>query len=170
MSTSAVINPASVSEHEAHTYRKRSAARGIIYNHEGNIALLHVTQDHYYKLPGGGIEGNETPEEAFIRECQEETGVTGVIVDTLGEIIEYRKPFRMVQTSYCFIAKQEGERKSVSLTDSEKKRGFVCIWTPLSEATQLISQSHATTVEGLEYILPRDTLILNRASTRENGV
>jgi len=37
-------------------YRMRKAARAAVFDHEGNLALLHVSKHHYYKLPGGGIE------------------------------------------------------------------------------------------------------------------
>ena len=52
----------------------RKGARGIIINHDGKIAVFNKVNKNEYKLPGGGINEGETPEEAFKREALEETG------------------------------------------------------------------------------------------------
>lgn len=43
----------------------------------------------FYSIPGGGIEDDETPEEAAIRELKEECGLDGVIVKKLAEIYNH---------------------------------------------------------------------------------
>jgi hypothetical protein len=40
-------------------YEMRKAARAVLMNENHQIALLHVANDCYCKLPGGEIEGNE---------------------------------------------------------------------------------------------------------------
>ncbi|WP_459500167.1 NUDIX hydrolase [Bacillus sp. C1] len=54
--------------------RNRGAALII---QKGQIALIKRIRNHevYFVFPGGGIEENETPEEATIREVYEELGV-----------------------------------------------------------------------------------------------
>ena len=52
----------------------RYGASGIILNNDGNVAVFHKTKKKEFKLPGGGLMNNESPEEAFIREIMEETG------------------------------------------------------------------------------------------------
>lgn len=51
----------------------RLAARGIVIGKDGKIAIFNKSNKNEYKLPGGGLEGEEKPEEAFKREVLEET-------------------------------------------------------------------------------------------------
>jgi 8-oxo-dGTP diphosphatase len=51
-------------------------ARIAVVNEDGEILLVRgVIGHHDWSLPGGGIEKIETPLQAAIRECQEETGI-----------------------------------------------------------------------------------------------
>lgn len=52
----------------------RPSVRSIIIK-DGLVALVHSEKYNYYKFPGGGIEANETHEEALIRETLEESGL-----------------------------------------------------------------------------------------------
>lgn len=70
----ALINPENSTEEEVKTYQVREAARAIVLDENNMIALLHVSRDGYYKLPGGGIEDSEDPVDALKRECREEIG------------------------------------------------------------------------------------------------
>ena len=64
----------------------RNRAAGIIIEN-GKIVLIHriKTIDNsvrdYYVVPGGGIEKNETNEEAAIREVEEEIGIKVKLLD-----------------------------------------------------------------------------------------
>ena len=50
----------------------RPSVRGIIFNDDGDIAMIYSQKYHFYKFPGGGIEGNETHLETLVREIREE--------------------------------------------------------------------------------------------------
>ena len=54
----------------------RHTARGIVM-HDGKLLLMERWRPgmHYFSIPGGGIEPNETPEQCVEREILEETGV-----------------------------------------------------------------------------------------------
>lgn len=52
----------------------RNSARSIVIR-DKKIAMIHSLKYDYYKFPGGGIEGNESPVEAMIRETREEAGL-----------------------------------------------------------------------------------------------
>lgn len=50
--------------------------RGIVLR-DGNILLMERWRDglHYFSIPGGGVEGEETPEQTTRREILEETSI-----------------------------------------------------------------------------------------------
>ncbi len=67
--------------------RHRSQAMVIRNN---TILLVEHNMFHrdFYNLPGGGMEEGETPEEAALRELQEECNVTGRVIRPLS--LEYK--------------------------------------------------------------------------------
>ncbi len=60
--------------------KKRQSAKGIIILDDEKILVLRIQTGCHaegkWDLPGGGIEDNETAKDAFIREVNEETGLT----------------------------------------------------------------------------------------------
>ena len=52
----------------------RHSARCITIQN-GRVAMVHSLKYDYYKFPGGGIEPDETPVQALIRETEEEAGL-----------------------------------------------------------------------------------------------
>jgi 8-oxo-dGTP pyrophosphatase MutT (NUDIX family) len=157
------INPENVSEEEVKSYRTREAGRAVVFDENNNVALLRVTKENYYKLPGGGIEEGEDKEMALYRECKEEIGCDVEIIKEIGIIVEYRKIFNLKQTSYCFLVKIKGSKGIPDFTDSEKEKGFEIVWLPYEEAVKVLIDSKAVSVEGGSYIVPRDITFLEEA-------
>ena len=62
-----LLNPEYASEEEAAQYPVREAARAVVMDAENNVALLRVANKNYYKLPGGGCEGNESLDSRYLR-------------------------------------------------------------------------------------------------------
>jgi 8-oxo-dGTP pyrophosphatase MutT (NUDIX family) len=123
-------------------YSLREAARAVVVDDDNAIALLHVTRDHYYKLPGGGIEGDEDASEALERELLEEIGTTAEIVANLGTVQEYRYYWNMDQVSYCYLAKQYGKKGEPNYTEEELNEGFEIVWAKnIDEAITLLESS-----------------------------
>ena len=73
-------------------YRPRPTAFGLVFV-EGRLACVRVDRgaDSYFDLPGGAIDGDETEQQAVVREFLEETGMT---VRPLARLTEASQFFR----------------------------------------------------------------------------
>src|SRR3989338_4297707 len=158
----ATINPENVTPDEVKNYRLRQAARAVVFAADGNIALLHVKENGYHKLPGGGIETGEDVITAVRRECREEIGCEIEITGELGCIIEYRKRYSIKQESFCHLAKISGAKGKPTFTKDEIKYGFSEIWLPPAKALQTL-QSDRSESYSCRYIGPRDIVLLQTA-------
>lgn len=164
MKNLAILNPENGSEEEIKGYPVREAARAVVVDEKGNVALLFVKQKNYYKLPGGGIEDSEDQKAALARECLEEIGCEVEVVGEIGTIVEYRKIYQIKQISYCYFAKLKGEKGNPDFTDDEIENGFEVVWLPYEQAVETLSHNNATNIEGKSYIVPRDTIFLKTAN------
>lgn len=81
-------------------YRKGVTA--LILNQENKILLINLMsfKNHFFALPGGGIESGEKVEEALLREIQEELGIQSQYFN-----IEKRaqKPMRFEVSAGSFV-------------------------------------------------------------------
>jgi len=144
-------------------YRIRRAARAIVLNDKGEIALMNVTKQGYYKIAGGGIEFGEDIQKALAREILEEVGATAKVLDEIGVIIEYRNKHALCQKSYCYVAKVIKLGKP-DFTELEKSDGFSVEWHNLDNAIALMKSSKAYGSDDIEYtakyMVERDLLFL----------
>lgn len=68
---------------------KRNRSQALVCRNRKILLVEHILNGRdFYNLPGGGIENGETPEEAALREMEEETNVKGEIIRPLA--IEYK--------------------------------------------------------------------------------
>ena len=67
--------------------KDRPGSYAVIKNDEGQILV--VIAKNRYHLPGGGIDENEDPKQAVLREIQEETGYAVVDVQEIGHANQY---------------------------------------------------------------------------------
>lgn len=147
-------------------YRVRKAARGILINKD-KIALLNVHTKGYHKLPGGGVEENETNDEGFIREILEETGCNCKIINSAGLTIEYRDQFKLLQISYVFMAEVIGEQGVQQLEQGEIDEGHDLEWYSINEALGILENERPDEYEG-KFINSRDKSILLFYRTHHN--
>jgi len=162
MNQLAIINPRNAAEEDFVGCTFRNAARAVIQDSDGKVALMYVARDGYYKLPGGGVDEGEDMLEGLRRECQEEAGCNIEVVGEIGSTLEYWKEQNEKQTSYCYFAKVSGDKGIPQFTESEKKRGFEIMWFPYEEALATIKGSKFIDY-GVDYMVPRDTLFLEAA-------
>jgi 8-oxo-dGTP diphosphatase len=88
------------------------AAIGIIFNDDKTKILLVRRKDiPVWVLPGGGIDENETPEQAVIREVQEETGFN-VLIER--KCAEYTPTNRLGAFTNVFVCCITGGQPSLS--------------------------------------------------------
>jgi ADP-ribose pyrophosphatase YjhB (NUDIX family) len=147
---------------DAIRYGIRKAARAVVFRQDGLIALMDVTKLNYHKLPGGGIEEGEDIEEALRREVLEETGSNIKIIKPLGMTIEHRNRFKLMQTSYCFIAHLVGKPADTNFTGKERREGFRLTWQSLDDAIKTINKDVPLNYEG-KFIIKRDLIFLKKA-------
>lgn len=71
-------------------YRPRPTAFGLVFR-DGELACVRVDrgEDSYFDLPGGAVDGDETEEQAVVREFLEETGMTVRPVVRIAEASQY---------------------------------------------------------------------------------
>lgn len=144
-------------------FSHRKAARAIVSNEQGQIAILKVGAHNYHKLPGGGVEEGENMEQALTRELLEEIGCEVEITGEVGEIVEYRKQQQMKQTSHCYTARQIGEQRQPAYTEKELADEMSIVWsTDIDEAISLLSHDEPTNYSG-QFIRKRDLLLLKAA-------
>jgi len=143
-------------------YKLRKAARAIIFNEKGEIALLYVSKDNYHKLPGGGFEVGENVASALKREALEEVGSHIDVTGEVGLTIEYRNQENCLQISYCFIAKVVGEVGEPNFDSGEVADGFQPLWVSIDEAVSLLTNDKPEIYTG-KFIQKRDLTLLNEA-------
>jgi 8-oxo-dGTP diphosphatase len=148
-------------------YFMRETARAVVHDDDGRVALLHVARDHYYKLPGGGIDTGEDPLQALERELMEEIGCQAQVTHELGTILEQRYYWNMTQVSHCYIAHQTGEKGNPDFTDLERESGFEIVWAQdINQAIRLLESSADTgdaAELGIKFMRLRDVAIAKKA-------
>ncbi len=149
------------------TPKLRKGARGIVIREDGKIAIFNKANKYEYKLPGGGIENNEKPEDAFYREVLEETGCKIEIIKKLGITEEYKCRNNFKQISYIFTSKVIEDTKILNLTQKEKDEGAKLLWVEPLEALKLIrncindlKDSQYKDVYATKFVVLRDRRIL----------
>ncbi|MEV0527868.1 NUDIX domain-containing protein [Streptomyces sp. NPDC050439] len=86
----------------------------VVRNAQGNVLLIHKTDNGLWALPGGGHDVGESVEQTVVREVAEETGIAVLVEDIVGlytdpqHVIAYDDGEVRQQFSICFHARPVG--------------------------------------------------------------
>ncbi len=110
---------------------------GVILIEESKVALIERFRagTHYFVFPGGGVDAGETPEQAAIRETDEELGLRVAITRRVAEIQigDSRQYYFLVERTGGKFGTGTGKEMS-NLHPNDPDEGIhVPIWMPVNE-------------------------------------
>ena len=141
------------------TFELRKSARAIVRKSDGTIAIQYLANHHFHKLPGGGVEKDESIEEALAREIKEEIGCDSKIVEHIGLVIEYREQHRLIHISSCYVVDVEGSIGEPALEQVEIDEGMSTLWIRPEDAITKMETDIPNTYQG-RFILERELAFL----------
>ncbi|MFN8074368.1 MAG: NUDIX hydrolase [Kineosporiaceae bacterium] len=124
---------------------EETSAGGIVVDTTGELARAAVIARHNragrleWCLPKGHLEGEETAEQAAVREIREETGIQGEVIATLGSIdywfvVEGRRVHKLV---HHYLLRATGGELSIE-GDPDQEATDVA-WVPMAELAALLA-------------------------------
>lgn len=123
-------------------YIDRTTVKGVIYNNAGELALFGGL------LLGGGVEVGEKLDDALVRECMEEGGISVLHPIPLGIVVQYRDVLRKKYIVHGFVARLDSIQLPTS-TQAEEQSKFIA-WMLPEKAIFTLQQS----ITELEYLGP----------------
>lgn len=118
-----------------------------MYRMQNGEALFLLIRDSYrnWGFPKGHLEDGEQPQDAAVREVQEETGLGELRVDGAIETIDWFFRFRgklVHKVCHFYLMRTRHAR-----TSPQRDEGITaCRWARFEEATRLISYANARAV------------------------
>jgi 8-oxo-dGTP pyrophosphatase MutT (NUDIX family) len=117
----------------------RAIARAFVMNDKGLFAFNHILFDDkfghrdYLETAGGGLEQDETVEQAVIREVEEELGYQSEILSFLGVVEDDYHLIQRHNLQYFYLVKVTKQTQS-SWTPLEHKMIHAIEWLTLEQA------------------------------------
>lgn len=122
----------------------------IICNDKGQVFWAKRVGQKGWQFPQGGVDANETPEQAMYRELTEETGLTADHVEMMGVTrgwLKYRLPNRYLrkkvlplcigQKQMWYLLKLKADKSAIDLNANDKPEfdqwRWVSYWYPVTQ-------------------------------------
>lgn len=135
--------------------RKRASAV-IIVNNEILLIRRKKAGEEYYVFPGGEIESQEIPEEAVIRELQEEAGIKAETISLLGEM-----PLPEISQHMYFVLCSVGKKEEIIWQESYKlaaENTYEIVWVDLNQ----LAHKRVLPEKAIKEIIPKASAYLKR--------
>ena len=120
---------------------RRDSARAVIFR-DGKLAVIYSQKNHFYKIPGGGIEAGENPVDAMIREVKEESGLNVIreSVKEMGYVHRIQKGKHeplFIQDNYYYYCDAEEGQSAPCYSNAELAHDFTPDFVPLQKAIEV---------------------------------
>jgi 8-oxo-dGTP pyrophosphatase MutT (NUDIX family) len=139
---------------EYHVVRMRHLAVAVVVNERNEVLMMwrhrFITNTWGWELPMGLIEPDETPEQAAVREVEEETGYRAGTIKPL----VYAQPANGITDSEHYVFRVDGAVKVGEPT--EKNESDRLEWVPLDKIRGMIDRREIVSsgsLVGLLYLL-----------------
>ena len=127
--------------------KQETSAGGVVFRVEDGRPLFLLIRDSYrnWGFPKGHVESGEAPEQAALREVEEETGLAKLALRGEVDTIDWHFRFRgRLIHKICHFYLMESA--SASTCPQEEEGITACRWLPLEAALALISYANARDV------------------------
>lgn len=149
----------------------REAVRGIILQ-QGKLLMVYSVQNGDYKFPGGGVQPDESHDDALRREIREECGARLMDIERpFGKVIEYDVPveqdydvFQM--TSYYYLCQTDQALGEQQLDPYEAALGFRPGWVELEDALRANAAVLRAGLPGTPRWTRREVFVLGQVKNR----
>ena len=105
---------------------KRVVSRAFVFDEAGRIALHRIFRDDqfgrqgYYETPGGGVDEGESPNQAVVRECEEELGLEIEPIEEIGIVNDAYNLIGRENENHFFSAKVIGKTRKHFVSDGDQ--------------------------------------------------
>lgn len=129
------------------TARIETSSGGVVYRWIDGEPRFLLIRDPYanWGLPKGHIEGGESPEEAALREVEEETGLRALqVVAQLPTIDWYFRDHGTLIHKFChFFLLESADGEAIPQHDEGITE---CVWRPIEDALSAVAYANAREV------------------------